>query len=68
MEREMLAAQVRWDDHRTLGMRQGGSKLNREDRASLGVLLREMYTALQDEPPSPRLKAVLDRLAQSQSE
>ena len=67
----MLAAQVRWDDHRTddtLGMRQGGSKLNREDRASLGVLLRDMYTALQDEPPSPRLKAVLDRLAQSQSE
>ena len=67
----MLAAQVRWDDHRTddtLRMRQGGSKLNREDRASLGVLLKEMYTALQDEPPSPRLKAVLDRLAQSQSE
>ena len=67
----MLAAQVRWDDHRTddtLGMRKGGSRLTREDRASLGVLLREMYTALQDEPPSPRLKAVLDRLAQSQSE
>ena len=67
----MLAAQVRWDDHwtdDTLGMRQGGSKLTREDSASLGVLLREMYTALQDEPPSPRLKAVLDRLAQSRSE
>ena len=67
----MLAARVRWDDHGTddtRGVRHDGSKLNREDRASLGVLLREMYTALQDEPLSPRLKAALEQLAQSQSE
>ena len=43
-------------------------KLSREDRGSLGELLRRMYTALKDEPLSPRLKTTLEQLAENPSQ
>jgi len=47
---------------------ENAAKLSPEDRDFIGERLREMYQALTAEPLSPRLRDVLERLAQSEGE
>jgi len=62
------AVQVRWEVHETLDDKliNDVSKLNRQQRDRIGERLRQMYDALEDEPLSPRLEQLLERLTQSQ--
>jgi hypothetical protein len=64
------AAQVLWNDRNPLpaGPSRNPAKLNGRQRDLIGERLRQMYAALQDEPLSPRLREVLERLAQGESE
>jgi len=64
------AVQARWEAHEVLDDKLVNDvpELNRQQRDRIGERLRQMYEALQDEPLSPRLEQLLERLTQSQPE